>query len=93
MKTNISLCITLFFVLLSFSGQSNALEETNYCYKPSKPLFFSTARTKNRYAEDLQEYQRCQQSFSEMQERAAQMKKEAEMNSRLIRDSYMNKNN
>lgn len=93
MKVELSLFITLFFVVLSFSGQLNAQDVANYCYKPSKPLFLSTAKDDKRYAEDLDEYQHCQQRFAEMQERAAKLKKESDMNSQLIMDTFMEKHN
>lgn len=92
-KSGISLFLALIFILMSCSSQANELEEqADYCYKPSKPLFFSTAQTKNRYAEDMQEYQRCKKSFIEMQDRSAKMKKESDMNSQLILDTFMDKN-
>lgn len=94
MKVELSLLIILFFIALSFSGLASAQEEANnYCYKPSKPLFLSTADEDRRYTEDLREYKDCQQRFTEMQERAARIKKESDMNSQLIMDSYMDKHN
>lgn len=93
MKIELSLFLTLIFVLLPFSSQVTAQEIPNYCYKPSKPLFLSTAEDDKHYAEDLQEYQNCQQRFAEMQERAAKIKKESDMNSQLIMETYMDKHN
>ena len=94
MKSGISHFLTLIVILLSCSSQANDLEEqANYCYKPSKPLFLSTAADDKRYAEDLKEYKYCQQRFAEMQERAAKMKKESDMNGQLILDTFMDKHN
>lgn len=41
----------------------------DYCYKPDKPLMFSTARYKKRYEEDVAEYERCRMLYTEMYER------------------------
>lgn len=93
MKVGFSLFLTLFFVSLSWSSQVIAQEEANYCYKPSKPLFLSTAKDDKRYADDMLEYQNCQQRYTEMRERAARIKKESDKNSQMIMDTYMDKHN
>ncbi len=76
------------------SSQKNTVVDNkmDYCYKPSKLLFFSTAEYKKRYAEDMKEYQRCRKSFLEMQEHMAIMKEEAEKNARLARERFAEEN-
>jgi len=86
MKTEFSILLTI--ILLLVLTPVNAQEETDYCYKPSKPLFLSTANSKKRYAEDMQEYQRCKQYFVEMQQHSARIKQEADESSRRIMSHY-----
>ncbi len=99
MKAPIFFFLILFFITMSAfvqandrssDGQANsaAHNELDFCYKPSKPLFFSTAEYKKRYADDMKEYQRCHQSFIEMQARIASMKKESEKNARLVKERF-----
>jgi len=94
MKESLSLFLILFFSTLSVlsqaAGQMN--DEMDFCYKPSKPLFFSTSEYKNHYAEDVKEYQRCRQGFLDMQARVASMKKASEKNARLIHENYIIRN-
>ena len=93
MKAVTSLFLTLIFISVFFSGTVNAMDDVpNYCYKPSKPLFFATAQSNNRYNEDLQEYQYCQKRFAEMRVREAELKKESERNSQVILETFMNNN-
>ena len=86
-----------FFVVLLISISSvvqakvQAGEEMDYCYKPSKPLFFATSEYKNRYAEDMKEYQRCRKGFLEMQARVTAMEEESEKNAKKMRESFVNR--
>lgn len=86
MKAMLSLLLILFFTTMSVLSQA---DEQDFCYKPSKPLFFASSEYKKRYAEDVKEYQRCRQSFIEMQARVASMKKESEKNAQLIQDNFI----
>jgi len=88
MKAEFSILLTIILLTLLVLTPANAQEETNYCYKPSKPLFLSTAKTKKRYAEDMQEYQRCKEYFIEMQQRSARIKQEADKSSQRIMSNY-----
>ncbi len=93
MKAVTSPSLALIFIVVSFSGLVNAEDDVpNYCYKPSKPLFFATAQSNERYNEDLQEYQRCQKRFAEMRVREAELKKESERNSQIILETFMGNN-
>lgn len=84
MKTGSFFFLILFFTTASFSSFAEAVvsSETvvpvDYCYKPDKPLFFATQHYKNRYADDIAEYGRCQKSFIEMKKHVANMQKESE---------------
>jgi hypothetical protein len=84
----------LIFPIASFANDQNNItlnhEVQDYCYKPSKPLFFATEKYKRVYAEDLNEYRHCRQGYIEMQERVALMKAESEKNAKLIRNSFIN---
>jgi len=90
MKAVTSLFLALIFIVVPFAGLVNAMDEVpNYCYKPSKPLFFATAMSNKRYKEDLQEYQHCQKHYAEMRVHEAELKKEAERNSQVIFETFM----
>ncbi len=90
MKAMLSLLLILFFTTISVLSQANSqADEQDFCYKPSKPLFFASSEYKKHYAEDVKEYQRCRQSFIEMQARVASMKKESEKNAQLIQDNFI----
>jgi len=88
MKLALSFLVILVLLLVSVQSYSQE-EEIDYCYKPSKPLFLSTSQSKKRYAEDLQEYQRCQQYFIDMKQRTSQLKKESEINEQSMMKNYM----
>lgn len=103
MKAKLSILFTLFLFFTAMttiivpstvSAQENspADDELNYCYKPSKPLFFAKSVFKDHYAEDMKEYQRCRRSFIEMRDRVASMRQEAEKNAKLIRESFAKDN-
>ena len=93
MKAVTSTCLAIIFIVVSFSGLVNAEDDVpNYCYKPSKPLFFATAQSNERYNEDLQEYQHCQKRYAEMRVREAELEKESERNSQIILETFMNNN-
>ncbi len=76
----------LFFLFLfvsinsasSFSENSDPTSPADYCYKPEKPLFFSTSHYKHRYDEDMEEYERCHKTFVEMWERVSKMQQKSE---------------
>lgn len=90
MKAMLSLFLILFFTTMSAISQAdNQADAQDYCYKPSKPLFFATVEYKKRYAEDVEEHQRCRKGFIEMQARVASMKKESEKNAQLIQDKFI----
>jgi len=81
----------LLFMLFSpalWATHTAPSNEFDYCYKPSKPLFFSTQEYKNRYSEDMKEYQRCQSGFHEMKAHLAEIKKESDRNARLIMSRF-----
>ena len=88
MKAELSILLTIVLLILLVLTPANAQGETDYCYKPSKPLFLSTVKTKKRYAEDMQEYQRCKEYFVEMQQHSARIKQEADESSRRIMSKY-----
>lgn len=91
MKAGFFLFLFSMLSSLSLCAQANTSDTTDladYCYKPSKPLFFATMHYKKRYAEDVEEYQRCRQHFLEMQEDLAEMKTESEKNSQKIWDNF-----
>lgn len=97
MKAMLSLCFILFFTTLSSFGFADgslslAEEKTDavwdFCYKPSKPLILASSDYKKRYAEDIKEYQRCRQSFLDMQARVASMKEESEKNAKKIIERF-----
>ena len=90
MKAMLSFFLILFFTTMSVLSQADSQAGVqDYCYKPSKPLFFATAEYKRRYAEDVEEHQRCQKGFIEMQARVASMKKESEKNAQRIQDNFI----
>lgn len=93
MKAVLSAFLILFFTTMPVPGLADSQigDEQNYCYKPSKPLFFSVVKYEKRYAEDIKEYQRCRQSFIEMQERVTNMRKESEKNAQLIKERFESK--
>ena len=79
----------------SFTGQLSAKQGSSsqnatmdYCYKPVKPLLLAKKYHKQRYAEAMQEYQRCVRHFSQFQENLVRMKEESERNSRSIMGRY-----
>ena len=93
MKAVTSTCLAIIFIVVSFSGLVNAEDDVpNYCYKPSKPLFFATAQSNERYNEDLQEYQHCQKRYAEMRVREAELKKEFERKNQVILETFMGNN-
>ena len=73
-------CLIPFLMGLSSSGHADSFEPVAHCYKPDKPLMFSTRYYKNRYAQDADEYRRCLKTFIEHQEYAAKVHKQAAMN-------------
>lgn len=89
--------IGLFFLLilmlpgLSFSSSSGSENKADYCYKPNKPLWFSTHKYKQRYQEDMEEYQRCVQQFHEVHDNIAKMKAESDKNAQKIMADFVNK--
>ncbi|MCW8930372.1 MAG: hypothetical protein OQL19_09060 [Gammaproteobacteria bacterium] len=96
MKALLSILFIFFVVTFSIAhandtnaDEPNANEEIDYCYKPSKPLIFSTSKYKNRYLEDVKEYQRCRQGFLEMQARVASMKAESEKNAKKMEENFI----
>lgn len=91
----LSFFIVVLLLSISTVIQANeqAAEKIDFCYKPSKPLIFSTSKYKDRYAEDMKEYQRCRQGFLEMQARVASMKEEAEKQAKKIRESFVIRHN
>lgn len=75
------------FLFVSINSASSFAENSvatapgspaDYCYKPEKPLFFSTSYYKHRYDEDMEEYERCHKSFVEMWERVSKMQQKSE---------------
>jgi len=88
MKAELSLLLIIILLMLVLTP-ANAQEDVDYCYKPSKPLFLSTAKSNKRYAEDMQEYQRCKNYFLEMQKRSARIQKESDERSRHIMSTYV----
>ncbi|WP_198265328.1 hypothetical protein [sulfur-oxidizing endosymbiont of Gigantopelta aegis] len=89
--------ITIFLLVLpalSFANDQVDIATTSeiqdYCYKPSKPLFFATNEYKRIYAEDVSEYKRCRQGYIEMKQRVALMKAEADKNAKLIHKRFIN---
>ncbi len=65
----------------------------DYCYKPSKPLWLSTAIHKKQYREDLEEYERCKQHFYQVHQNIARMKMDSEQRSRDIQKEYEQQQN
>lgn len=75
------------FLFVSINSASSFAENSvatasgspaDYCYKPEKPLFFSTSHYKHRYDEDMEEYERCHKTFVEMWERVSKMQQKSE---------------
>ncbi len=91
MKAMLSLLLILFFATISVvsANDDQTDDKMDYCYKPSKPLFFATAEYKHRYADDVKEYDRCRQGFFEMQARVNAMKEESEKNAKKIQESFV----
>ena len=95
MKAMLSFFLILFFSITSAltfaSGQAKKQgnEAMDYCYKPTKLLFLASTEYKQRYDEDMKEYQRCRQGFMDMQARVASMKKESEKNARLMQENFI----
>ncbi len=87
MKTGYFLLFMLFSPAL-WATHTDSSSEFDYCYKPSKPLFFSTQEYKSRYAKDMKEYRRCQNGFYEMQAHLAEIKKESDRHARLIMSQF-----
>jgi len=88
MKMLSFLLLFLFISGLSASSYADDSAAADYCYKPGKPLFFSTANYKIRYDEDVAEYERCQKHFIEMKERVARLQQESMKKSQMIWDEY-----
>jgi hypothetical protein len=82
-----------FLLILSFSVQADTqkltVQEYDYCYKPSKPLFLAGKQYKNRYVEDMKEYQQCRQRFIEMQQWAQSIEKESKEKALHITNVFM----
>ena len=93
MKAALSLFLILFFTTMSVQSLADNLIDDieDYCFKPSEPLFFSSFEYKKRYAVDIEEYQHCQQSFIDMQQRMAELRNESEKNAQLIWNRYDSK--
>ena len=91
MKAALSFFLTIFVAILSLVSHADSQTDDamDYCYKPSKPLILASAEYKNRYAEDVKEYQRCRKGFIEMQARVASLREESEKNARDIRESFV----
>ncbi len=80
--------LMLSLVGLSMSVCADTYEPVAHCYKPSKPLMFSTGYYKNRYNQDVADYQTCLKTFIEHQEYAAKMHKEAAKNALKIWNDF-----
>lgn len=89
MKMVSFLFFLLFITGLSASSYADDSVASDYCYKPGKPLFFSTANYKSRYEEDVAEYERCKQHFVEMQARVARLQQESMKKSQMIWQEYI----
>lgn len=61
---------------------------TDYCYKPQKPLWLTTAIHKKQYKEDMQEYERCKKHFYQVHQNIAKMKSESEQRSKVIQKEF-----
>jgi len=90
MKAMLSFLFILLFMLLSTIGHTRSTSDDvmDYCYKPSKPLFFSTKKYKNIFADDMKEYQRCRKGYIDMKTRVAAMQEESEKNAKRIREQF-----
>ena len=95
MRMGLFVLTTSLIPSLIFAGQLSANQGSNsqnammdYCYKPVKPLLLAKKYHKQRYAEAMQEYQRCVRNFSQFQENLLRMKEESERNSRSIMGRY-----
>ena len=77
MNAKISVCLfTLAFASQIYANDRSSINENyNYCYKPTKPLLFASGKSKQMYADDLQEYQRCKKNFDQMQADISKMKR------------------
>ena len=62
----------------SFAEDADSTSPADYCYKPEKPLFFSTSHYKHRYNEDMEEYERCHKTFVEMWKRVSDMQQNSQ---------------
>ncbi len=89
MKTSPFFFLTLFLTGICVSSYAETSEPFDFCYKPQKLLFFATEYYKNRYNEDIKEYERCQKVYIETQERVAEMQKESEKNSLSIWNKFV----
>ena len=98
MRTGLLYLLILLFPALAFSGQAEQSESNHvelngshadYCYKPGKPLLFAKRYHKERYKEDVREYQRCVKSFNLFQENLAKMQNESARNAQKILDKFV----
>jgi len=90
MKMGLIFLLCLFLPGLAISNPTKTEQSVDYCYKPNKPLLFSKQQYKQRYEQDLQEYQRCVKSFKEVHDNISNMRRESEKNSDKIMNNFVN---
>lgn len=65
------------FIMFSFNANADSFSSIPHCYKPGKPLMFSTAYYIERYNKDAIEYKQCIDDFIAEQEHSIHLHNES----------------
>ncbi|WP_198265329.1 hypothetical protein [sulfur-oxidizing endosymbiont of Gigantopelta aegis] len=77
MKVRILILLSMILAGFSASSTADMFEPIPFCYKPTKPLWLSTAYYARRYQRDVGDYQHCMKDFIRSQELAAKVHSQA----------------
>ena len=89
MRMGLYFLLILIIPGLSMANPVTTDKPADYCYKPNKPLLFSKHEYQQRYKQDVKEYQKCVEYFTEVHENISSMHSESEKNARKILNNFV----
>lgn len=89
MRTGLFFLLLVLLPGLAWSNPEKVDKPADYCYKPNKPLLFSKQEYKQRYQQDLKEYDQCVKYFTQVYNNISRMQAESEKNARKILNEFV----
>ena len=77
MKLAVFLLFSMMLSGISVNTYADNFGPLAHCYKPTKPLWLATAYYKERYNQDVEDYQHCMKAFIRAQEAAVKIHTQA----------------